>query len=605
MKKKKTILWAALIIIACIGIGVGISLLDFSHKHSFGEWETLTPAGCESAQIEVRRCECGEEETREGEPATGHDFVSISAQSLMETPMATMEVTAEDLRVTGTCECGSEIPITEGIEVEGGSLVLGENTVTVHWGALSATLTIQATELDLALEGVISDDTYVFSGTRDSEHSGKKELGTKSDQYRIYYRVNLSQILNSALFEVNRDNAKVKLILAITSGSVSDDTVFTLKAYAPDLPETGAAFSDLTWNSVDNKEGTAGPYANLHWSSGTTLVSGTAGHHICVEDGRITVTLAYSQIADFMDENGNILFAFGANAEELKVGSLENKTEANKPVFQVILNDAHFHVFDRETAAEQYFVSANCTERAKYLKSCTCGEAGTEVFEYGEVIGHTYGPLVAGKAKTCTADGMKAHYRCTACGKYFVEKDGKKTAINLESLKISACHEYKLIPAKAATCTSSGNHKYYKCADCGKYFDADKKETTKEAQKIPAGHTYSGLVPRVEATCTEDGMKEHYRCTVCGKYFLEKDGKKTAVNAASLKISAGHDMVMKWDDTHHWTECARGCGEETDHEAHHGGTATDTEKAKCEVCGQPYGELKAGAARRGYVICLK
>ena len=44
-----------------------------SHEHSFGEWETKTSATCESAEVEVRKCECGEEETREGDAALGHD----------------------------------------------------------------------------------------------------------------------------------------------------------------------------------------------------------------------------------------------------------------------------------------------------------------------------------------------------------------------------------------------------------------------------------------------------------------------------------------------------------------------------------------------------
>ena len=54
-------------------------------------------------------------------------------------------------------------------------------------------------------------------------------------------------------------------------------------------------------------------------------------------------------------------------------------------------------------------------------------------------------------------------------------------------------------------------------------------------------------------------------------------------------------MELKWDETHHWNVCSV-CGTATEHEEHHGGTATETEKAKCEVCGQPYGELMTGAA---------
>ena len=48
------------------------------------------------------------------------------------------------------------------------------------------------------------------------------------------------------------------------------------------------------------------------------------------------------------------------------------------------------------------------------------------------------------------------------------------------------------------------------------------------------------------------------------------------------------------DDTQHWQACTvDGCSEITGKENHHGGTATETEKAKCEVCGVSYGSLKA------------
>ena len=48
------------------------------------------------------------------------------------------------------------------------------------------------------------------------------------------------------------------------------------------------------------------------------------------------------------------------------------------------------------------------------------------------------------------------------------------------------------------------------------------------------------------------------------------------------------------DDTQHWQVCTvDGCSEITGKENHHGGTATETEKAKCEVCGVSYGSLKA------------
>ncbi len=79
------------------------------------------------------------------------------------------------------------------------------------------------------------------------------------------------------------------------------------------------------------------------------------------------------------------------------------------------------------------------------------------------------------------------------------------------------------------------------------------------------GHTYSSTVP-CDATCDTCG----YERTVTHTY----------------------DNV-KYDSDKHWYECD--CGEKkADSEASHtGGTATCTNKAKCDVCKQSYGDLNA------------
>ncbi len=544
MKKPIIIILIAIVIVACVGIA--IEMLGSEHEHSFGEWKTETPASCAAAEVEVRTCKCGEKETREGDPATGHTYTSISAESKLEKPMASMEVQVSDLSVTSTCgKCKESVAIIDGIELEGAKLALGENTITVKYGDLSTTLTIQAAELDIALDGIVVDDTYVYSSKKDDQFTKKKEMGTKSDLYRIYLRVNVKDILHDQLFLDNKDNAKVQLAFAITGGTVTEKTTFTLKAYKPAEDTADVDFAKLTWNSVDNKEGSVGAYSQLNWNNGTVLVSSSVGHNVSADGGNIIVTLGYSQIADCIDGDGNILLAFATNTSGLKVGSLENKTETNKPAVKVILNDEHFHIFDQEVADSKFFVSANCKEKTKYYMSCSCGAAGTEIFKYGEIISHSYSKLIPEQSKTCTTDGVKAHHQCTRCGKYFLDRDGQMKLVKAEDLKLSAGHDYKEIPQKDATCTEAGNHKYYKCGLCGKYFDAQKNETTKEAQKLQKlEHTYGDLLPEQAKSCTEDGVKAHYECEACGKTFLEKDGEKVLVKAEDLKISAGHDMKV-------------------------------------------------------------
>ena len=65
----------------------------------------------------------------------------------------------------------------------------------------------------------------------------------------------------------------------------------------------------------------------------------------------------------------------------------------------------HVHIFDNESTDEKYLASeADCTTPAKYYYSCSCGEIGTEVFNYGTTLRHNY---VSG---SCTECGTAIQY---------------------------------------------------------------------------------------------------------------------------------------------------------------------------------------------------
>lgn len=60
--------------------------------------------------------------------------------------------------------------------------------------------------------------------------------------------------------------------------------------------------------------------------------------------------------------------------------------------FEIEAQLGHTHVFDQEVVADRYLASkANCTDPAKYYKSCRCGEKGTDTFTSGIALGHTEG----------------------------------------------------------------------------------------------------------------------------------------------------------------------------------------------------------------------
>ena len=150
--------------------------------------------------------------------------------------------------------------------------------------------------------------------------------------------------------------------------------------------------------------------------------------------------------------------------------------------------------------------------------------------------GHTYGTLVAEDPATCTKEGLKAYYECSACKKLF-DADKKETTLEKLVLPVDpANHVYgELVAEDPATCTEEGLKAYYECSACKKLFDADKKETTLENLAIAAkGHTYGELIPEVAATCAVKGTKAHFECSVCNKLF---DESKVETTAAALEIA--------------------------------------------------------------------
>ena len=81
--------------------------------------------------------------------------------------------------------------------------------------------------------------------------------------------------------------------------------------------------------------------------------------------------------------------------------------------------------------------------------------------------GHTYGTLVAEDPATCTKEGLKAYYECSACKKLF---DAEKKETTLEKLVLPvdpANHVYgELVAEDPATCTEEGLKAYYECSAC-------------------------------------------------------------------------------------------------------------------------------------------
>ena len=138
-------------------------------------------------------------------------------------------------------------------------------------------------------------------------------------------------------------------------------------------------------------------------------------------------------------------------------------------------------------------------------------------------ISHNLGTLIEETPATCIADGMKAHYYCSDCGKYFDESKNETTEAAL-TIPATGVHTFgTLIDETPATCIAGGMKAHYKCTVCGKYFDTDKNETTEEALKTPIspyyGHSFGFWVEEQYATCQAQGRKGYKHCSICNKDY--------------------------------------------------------------------------------------
>ena len=192
--------------------------------------------------------------------------------------------------------------------------------------------------------------------------------------------------------------------------------------------------------------------------------------------------------------------------------------------------------------------AATCTSPAVYYQSCsTCGAQGTETFTNGEPLGHDYGAW--------TSNGDGTHTRVCAHDAAHTETEN--------------CH------GGTATCTAKAV-----CTVCGgEYGEMAAHSFT--AEKAEAQYLKSA------ATCTEKAI--YYKsCAVCG---LSSEG--TADEATFFSGNAlGHNWgawTQNSDEKTHTRICKRDTSH-TETENCHGGTASCTAKAVCEVCKAEFGE---------------
>ena len=197
---------------------------------------------------------------------------------------------------------------------------------------------------------------------------------------------------------------------------------------------------------------------------------------------------------------------------------------------------------------------ADCTHDAVYYWRCVCGEIeynDNHLYEEpGTALGHLW---------SWTSNGNGTHTR--TCRRE-----------NCNATETDNCS------GGTATCTAKA-----KCSTCnaeyGEKLPHDFTAETAEEQYLKSG-----------SSCTEKAV--YYKsCTVCG---LSSKGTASEATFESGSV-LGHEWgawTQNSDGKTHTRTCKRD-ESHTETKDCHGGTATCTSKAACEVCGAAYGELAA------------
>ncbi len=580
-----------------------------ANGHTYGA--IVTEPKCTEAGYTRYQCTCGDYYIADEVAALGHNMVAMSDDTHHWTecdryccPEATEKVAhtasaisaiyngdamqhvvaeAKDFTVTGTCACGKEFAVTEGIEVVNGTLVLGENTVTVKVGDASADVAINATEFYKAVSGTIVADTHINSGSNGASYGDRTELYIyDTGMYRVFFRFNFTDALNSQYYAEFGDEAVVQFTFTVTNGVDLTGLPITFKSYLTSEVRSNADFSQLTWGNYNNKY-------TLGWGKDedpnntvSLLAKETVGDRAIYANGKLVITVTLRELEGCIDENGNAIFVLLTAQKNVKpyVASMEN-TEFDIPAVKVIYSENHAHAYIEQVVDEKYLASANCEEQAKYYVSCSCGEAGTVTFAHGEVIEHSFGEWETKTPANCL--DAEVEIRTCHCGAEETQTGDAALNHNMETKFDETNHWTECSRCDEAT-------------DPVAHFGGEATET-EQATCEGCGQKYGGLAShvhkfgdwqtRTEATCT-DAEVEFRKCT-CG-------AEETQTGDAALN----HNMETKFDADNHWTECSR-CDEATDPVAHFGGEATETEKAVCEGCGQSYGELKE-APKQEYIV---
>ena len=185
-----------------------------------------------------------------------------------------------------------------------------------------------------------------------------------------------------------------------------------------------------------------------------------------------------------------------------------------------------------------------------------------------------------------------------------IEKPSAPTHTHAYTKEVVASAYLKRQP----TCTTKAQY-YYSC-ECGEkgndFFTVGearghKGGTATETEKAvceSCGEEYGELVAHQhvynQEVAEEDYLATAATCKVKATYYYScKCGEVDETRTFAYGAPSAHDFTGDWekDENAHWHVCqADDCDEIDEKLPHSGGTATETDKAVCADCGEPYGQ---------------
>lgn len=448
-------------------------------------------------------------------------------------------------------------------------------------------------------------------------------------------------------FDQKIPNQKIGVSPAL---NLSRSSILFSSAADAEKPEfrSAAASSDIDKWKLTVLDGNTFPFVTMDGKpiSENEELSVTAGQSMTLYHPDLSGE--YNHVtAALTDELGNILY-YGAAETDSTLASSVVPVPKDLPagsyrlsVYAEKWNGAYHTDYATEPMTFRLKVTVPCTEH-QYVKqntepaicvtdgkktyTCTvCGNVKTEVIA---AFGHIFGEWEIKTAAGCLIDGEESRI-CTACEKIetrAIKKTGHTpgepelvgatcTEPGKKIVRCTACGEI-IETTEISTLghnwgqdwTTDENNHWHTCIRCGEIADKSAHwggtaTETEQAICADCGKSYGDLASHVHElahwdaktrTCMESGNVECWYCSRCKKFFADSLGEKKIPSDQIMQMAPyqQHSWKDGWvtDGESHWHVCEH-CSAITDKAAHSGGTATETERAICEVCGEPYGDF--------------